>query len=303
LVQLQLNFRARPTAFRLDTDRVTYALSFLQGTALDFFEPAILELPHNPPSWVDDYDDFISELKTNFGPQDPEGEAEVDIEALRMRDNQKIVKYVIEFNRLRSQLSGYGNAALARAFYRGLPARIKNEFAHIEKPRLLSELIPVCQRIDGRYWEYEAERARDKSSDNKNSRGDKSDRSDKSDKDKGKSNNDKSSDKNNKNNSGNRNQQSGNRNNNKSSGSNNNKSNNSAGSSSERKGPDLTGKLGKDGKLTQEERQRRMDNNLCLFCGGGGHKASDCPKSTSSAAKARASKTSDPKSDSTDSKN
>ena len=30
---------------------------------------------------------------------------------------------------------------------------------------------------------------------------------------------------------------------------------------------DLIGKLGKDGKLTPQERQRRMDNSLCLFCG------------------------------------
>ena len=31
-------------------------------------------------------------------------------------------------------------------------------------------------------------------------------------------------------------------------------------------GPDFVGKLGKDGKLTPQERQRRMDNSLCLFC-------------------------------------
>ena len=30
--------------------------------------------------------------------------------------------------------------------------------------------------------------------------------------------------------------------------------------------PDLTGKLGKDGKLTLQECQCRMDNSLCLFC-------------------------------------
>ncbi|KAI0349397.1 hypothetical protein OH77DRAFT_1525693, partial [Trametes cingulata] len=49
-------------------------------------------------------------------------------------------------------------------------------------------------------------------------------------------------------------------------------------------------KLGKDGKLTPEERQRRFANNLCLFCGGAGHSASACPKKTSSASKARAAK-------------
>ena len=51
-------------------------------------------------------------------------------------------------------------------------------------------------------------------------------------------------------------------------------------------GPDLTGKLGKDGKLIPQERQHRMDNHLCLFCGKTGHIAKECPKSTAIAAQA-----------------
>jgi transposase len=46
------------------------------------------------------------------------------------------------------------------------------------------------------------------------------------------------------------------------------------------KKPDLTEKLGKDGKLTQQECQRRQDNNLCLFCGQAGHRVRECPRST-----------------------
>ena len=53
-------------------------------------------------------------------------------------------------------------------------------------------------------------------------------------------------------------------------------------------GLDLTGKLGKDSKLTSQERQRRMDNSLCLFCRKTGHMAKECPKSTAIAAQARA---------------
>jgi len=30
--------------------------------------------------------------------------------------------------------------------------------------------------------------------------------------------------------------------------------------------------------LTPEERKRRYDNNLCLYCGEGGHRATECPK-------------------------
>ena len=53
-------------------------------------------------------------------------------------------------------------------------------------------------------------------------------------------------------------------------------------------GPDLTGKLGKDGKLTPQERQRCMDNSLCLFCRKTGHIAKECPKLTAIVAWAHA---------------
>jgi hypothetical protein len=40
---------------------------------------------------------------------------------------------------------------------------------------------------------------------------------------------------------------------------------------------DLSGKLDSKGKLTQQEQQRRIDKNLCLFCGGSGHQTDTCP--------------------------
>ncbi|KIK73173.1 hypothetical protein PAXRUDRAFT_179075, partial [Paxillus rubicundulus Ve08.2h10] len=56
--------------------------------------------------------------------------------------------------------------------------------------------------------------------------------------------------------------------------------------------PDLLQKLGEDGKLTSEEHKRCFDLKLCMFCGGSGHMAKDCRKSTSKAAKARTATTS-----------
>ena len=70
--------------------------------------------------------------------------------------------------------------------------------------------------------------------------------------------------------------------------------------------PDLSSKLGKDGKLTQAERQRRFEQNLCLFCGKTGHIAKECSKATSAAAKAHSASATDKNSDaksSTESKN
>ena len=57
------------------------------------------------------------------------------------------------------------------------------------------------------------------------------------------------------------------------------------------KTPELSDKLGKDSKLTSEERKHRFDQNLCMFCGSSGHKAKECLKSGSWAAKARAATT------------
>ena len=39
----------------------------------------------------------------------------------------------------------------------------------------------------------------------------------------------------------------------------------------------LAGKLDSKGKLTPQEHQNHIANNLCLYCGASGHKASDCP--------------------------
>lgn len=63
----------------------------------------------------------------------------------------------------------------------------------------------------------------------------------------------------------------------------------------------ISDKLGKNGKLIGEERERRLKEGLCLYCGEKGHIAHDCPKSK--AAKARAATvTAESKSDSADSK-
>ncbi len=47
IVSLQLNVNDRPTAFVADASKVNYAISFLSGTALDWFEPDIL----HPNPW------------------------------------------------------------------------------------------------------------------------------------------------------------------------------------------------------------------------------------------------------------
>src|SRR3984957_11939223 len=131
------------------------------------------------------------------------------------------------------------------------------------KPDTLSQLRLMAQSIDGCYWERGEETRRERNSQSLEKKPDKLSIQQSS------SNNSKKDSKNNakKNQSSNQ---------------------GSSLSNSEKKNPNLSDKLGKDGKLTQAKHTRRFNNNLCLLCGGVGHAAKECPKSSSSATKAKA---------------
>ncbi|KAG6326634.1 hypothetical protein ID866_12455, partial [Astraeus odoratus] len=148
LIQCELNFRDRPQAFRLDLQKVSFALSFLKGIALAWFEPDLLNaIPGAEPAWADDYSEFIIELTTNFGPHDPVGNAEHQLDNLLMKDGNCINKYIVEFNCLATQVHGYREGALHHMFYSGLPDCIKDKIAHVGKPPCLVDLHTMAQGI------------------------------------------------------------------------------------------------------------------------------------------------------------
>jgi len=265
LVQCELCFQDRAKAFRLDRAKITFAQSYLKGMALEWFEPDLLESadPSNCPRWMDNWIAFVAELQSTFGPHNPVADAEHQLDLLQMKDSHRVTRYIVDFNRLASQIRGYGDGALRHYFYSGLPDRIKDELSRIGKPWTLDGTRALAQEIDARYWERKDEISRTSKSQSStpankslNSGGN----STKSGQEKSKTG-----------------------------------GNTSSGfpkpatkpTTSGSSKPDLTDKLGKDGKLTADERKRRLDNNLCMFCGGAGHFADKCQKK-SKKAKARA---------------
>src|SRR6266446_8298038 len=96
---------------------------------------------------MNDYQEFVKELQTNFGPYDPVGDAKVQLMTLEMKDGHCINKYVVEFNQHASQLHGYGESALRRLFYDGLPERIKDDITRVGKPSTLA-VISMQSRPD-----------------------------------------------------------------------------------------------------------------------------------------------------------
>ena len=118
--------------------------------ALEWFEPDLLlaEDPALRPLWQNDFKEFVLELQTNFGPHDPIGDAEHQLDHLSMKDGQQINKYVVELNWIASQIQGYGEGALWHHFYNGLPDRIKDEVSRVGKPSTPSDLHHLAQAID-----------------------------------------------------------------------------------------------------------------------------------------------------------
>src|SRR6266481_1848296 len=190
--------------------------------------------------WLSDFALFLQELEASFGSYDPVGEAEAELEGLRMQENHQAMKYFIKFMQLAARVQ-WGEAALLRQAYNGLAKRIKNDMVHHDKPTTLPGLWKTTQAIDTRYWEHRAEVSCETNTVTTSTH--KSEKSDSSKMDA------------------------------KSKGSSHSRKRNlpglsqSKGSMSEPRKfiPDLTSKLRKDGKLMPQERQRRMDKNLCLF--------------------------------------
>ncbi|KIM55475.1 hypothetical protein SCLCIDRAFT_134623 [Scleroderma citrinum Foug A] len=241
LVLCELNFQNHPKAFAMDCAKVTYVQYYLRGMVLEWFKPDLLNVsnPNAHPIWMDNYHQFISKLKSNFGPHDLVGDMEHQLDNLSMKEGQKINKYIIEFNRLTGQKAGL---------------------------HTLDGYRTLVQTIDARYWEHKSEilcQTKNSSLSSTSNSKSSASSSDSKGKSKEKDNKSKGSD---------------------------NKSKGSSSSSGTSKSatPDTPSHLGKDGKLTEEERQWCIKDKLCMFCGQPGHMVKDCPKSTSKSTKTKA---------------
>ena len=141
----------------MENAKVNYAMSFLKGTALNYFEP-FLDTPDDEPAWLEDYELFVNELLINFGLYNALVDAEAELDVLIMKDSHKATRFFIDFFQL-STLCDYNDRVLLWKAYSMLPKRVKDELTHFNRPSTLQELRDLVLRIDQRYWERKAELA------------------------------------------------------------------------------------------------------------------------------------------------
>jgi Ty3 transposon capsid-like protein len=143
LFQVRIAFEARPSDFPTDKAKILYASSFLEGAALAYVEPYYGKAD-NPP-WMRDFSLFADELTKVFG--DPDKLGNETYKLRKLRQTGSAAAYAAEFQRLASRLS-WNDAALVSQFFDGLKDSVQDELVKTDYPTKLEGLIPIAVRID-----------------------------------------------------------------------------------------------------------------------------------------------------------
>jgi hypothetical protein len=147
LSQCRLTFRSRPNDFANNQIKITYAVSWLKGTALRWYEPNLVLDEEDLPDYALYWCDFEEALKATFGEPDPVTSATTKLDNLIMKDHHHITRYNVEFNE-HAALMGYNDQALYTRYYKGLAPRLKDALVFSGKPTTLNELRIRAQALD-----------------------------------------------------------------------------------------------------------------------------------------------------------
>jgi len=234
-----------------------FAASYLAEAAAFWFQPFLLASAR--PSILSDWAEFISELTQMFGDPHLASTSERKLQSLCMRDNHYANRYLVDFMKYSAD-TGWNDTALAYAFYSGLPNRIKGEMVHIGgRPRTFADMKTIALIIDQRYHEHQQEKGVSSCTTLDSTKASMASIPSLS-----------------------------------SSALPANASQNAsraprptAAVGTSRSGPaavnqkkpsDVSANLDTDGRLHKEERKRRCECNLCLYCGDATHMVNQCPK-------------------------
>lgn len=157
LLQLTIYFNLRASQFPSDYNKIIFASSFFRDKALNWLRPQLnfyLDRLANPTSSMTPmfttFAEFEQQLRNTFGDINEEATAERELRSLRQ--TQSVGFYTSEFQRIASILQ-WNNKALVFAYYNGLKEVIKDEVSRVGRPTDLNDLVHLATQIDGRLFE------------------------------------------------------------------------------------------------------------------------------------------------------
>ncbi|KAG6871178.1 hypothetical protein C0992_011560, partial [Termitomyces sp. T32_za158] len=145
---------AKPITFQLDSARVAFAASYLQGIAFDHYTALLRFEPQNPV--LSNWQAFVDEFSSKFGMFDTVAEAEDNLFNLKMRPEECFTTFIICFEK-EAYETGWNYSALRYALRRALPQRIKDVLRLAPKQPSYEGYKALVTQVDQRYWEDRSE--------------------------------------------------------------------------------------------------------------------------------------------------
>jgi hypothetical protein len=252
ITECELVFELQPSRFGDDRTKVSYIISLLRGTPLLAVRPLLSFVPR--PYFLDNHRLFVEYLQTNYGDPDEKGTARRKLKNLRQTTSASA--YFAEFQQYIAILGWKDQDPIIDKAIDGLKSYLKDEVARSgHRPNTLSDLIAFIIPLDNRLYEreqekrYETRNTASKPTTNV------------------------------------RPTQPSNTMTSVTSATFNPRSTNFADTKPTTANYTRTTGSAPRGPLSDAEKQRRRDNNLCLYCADQGHSYTDCPLVQSRSAK------------------
>ncbi|KAG5333006.1 hypothetical protein C0989_006370, partial [Termitomyces sp. Mn162] len=143
-------FQAKPITFQLESSRVAFATSYLQGIAFNHYTALLQFEPNN--SMLSNWLAFTQEFLSKFGVFDTVAEAEENLFNLQMCDNKRFMTFIVQFKR-EAYKTGWNYNALQFTLRRALPQQIKDVLCLAPKQTTYDGYKALVTQVDQRYWE------------------------------------------------------------------------------------------------------------------------------------------------------
>ncbi|SAL96232.1 hypothetical protein, partial, partial [Absidia glauca] len=153
ILKLELVFSAQPSRYNTPGKQVALAASLLRKSAFSWFSPF---LKTNDPAILTNFANFKKRFLDQFGDRDVVNQNERRLTTIKQA-GRSVSAYASEIQRLSAELD-WNDSALRSIFYNGLDDIIKDELCRMETPDTLLDLVNLTIRIDNRFHDRRMER-------------------------------------------------------------------------------------------------------------------------------------------------
>ena len=162
LAKCRHNFLSRPELFPNESQKVLFASGYLDGAAFNWFQPLLNQYAEatvgssEVPPEFETFAQFAKSLEETFG--DPDIVRSKERELGNLHQTTSVASYLAEFNRIKGFVK-WNDEALASQFYKGLKSGVKDGLVYENPaPATLAQLSSAALRIDSRQFERLLER-------------------------------------------------------------------------------------------------------------------------------------------------